>query len=200
MARRPKHITAWVHDGLRAHLRPGDWAVDGTLGNGHDAVLLAECVGPTGRLWGFDVQSAAIAASSERLGGAACFTAFEADHARMHEHLPREARGRLRAVVFNLGFLPGADHGITTRRESSLAALAVARDWLAPGGVLCCTCYTEHSGAREEAEAVSDWFAEAALVSGHVTRIARVGSPVPVPFTLWLELRGGESPAGDPPH
>jgi predicted methyltransferase len=192
---RLKHITHWVHDGLRAHLHPGDYAVDATLGNGHDAELMCACVGPSGRVWGLDIQAEAISASSERLAGFQCFTALELDHATLQEHLPQKARGKLRAAVFNLGYLPGADHTITTQRESTLIALAAAIEWLAPGGVLCCTCYTEHPHGREEAEAVKRWFAEVPVSMGHVTRIERVGSPVPVPFTFWLELHG-ERPVG----
>lgn len=38
--------TALAHAWLRALLCPGDHAVDATLGNGHDALFLAQCVGP----------------------------------------------------------------------------------------------------------------------------------------------------------
>ena len=42
-------ILAQVHDLVRRVLRPGDVAVDATVGNGQDTLFLAECVGPTGR-------------------------------------------------------------------------------------------------------------------------------------------------------
>jgi hypothetical protein len=194
-----KRITDWVHDGLRALLRPGDWAVDATLGNGHDAALLTICVGSTGRVWGFDVQEAALAATRLRLGAPPSFCALLADHAQLHEHLPPEARGRLRAVVFNLGYLPGGDHDLTTLRESSLAGLAVALDWLAPGGVLCCTCYPGRPQGLDEAQAVNAWFAGLPPSAGELTRIERAGTRQPAPFVLWLERPGeARSPAERP--
>ena len=34
----------------------GDYAVDATLGNGHDTCFLAEIVGDSGKVFGFDIQ------------------------------------------------------------------------------------------------------------------------------------------------
>ena len=185
-----KRITDWVHDGLRRLVCPGDRVVDATLGNGHDALVLAECVGESGRVWGFDVQAAAIASTRQRLSGARCFSAFQADHARLSEHLPKEARGTLRTVVFNLGYLPGGEHRIVTRPESTLSALATSLDWLAPGGVLCCTCYRGRPEEADEAEAVTSWFAALPASSGWLTRIERLGARTPPPLFFWLEKSG----------
>src|ERR1700753_1556592 len=38
----------WSHRLLEGRLRPGDWAVDATAGNGHDTVFLAQRVLPGG--------------------------------------------------------------------------------------------------------------------------------------------------------
>lgn len=42
-------------DYVRRTLREGDIAVDATMGNGGDTQFLAELVGKTGRVYGFDV-------------------------------------------------------------------------------------------------------------------------------------------------
>ena len=39
---------------------PGDAAVDATVGNGHDTLFLAQCVGLKGEVIGFDVQQQAL--------------------------------------------------------------------------------------------------------------------------------------------
>jgi len=36
-------------------LGPGDIAVDGTVGNGHDTLFLAKCVGRSCHVYGFDI-------------------------------------------------------------------------------------------------------------------------------------------------
>ena len=41
-------------------LRPGDVAVDATMGNGKDTQFLCELVGETGRVYAFDVQEEAL--------------------------------------------------------------------------------------------------------------------------------------------
>lgn len=45
-------------------LQPGDIAVDATMGNGHDTLFMAECVGKTGLVYAFDIQAQAIEATS----------------------------------------------------------------------------------------------------------------------------------------
>ena len=37
-------------------VRPGDTVVDATCGNGHDTKWLAQAVGPSGRVFAFDIQ------------------------------------------------------------------------------------------------------------------------------------------------
>ena len=40
-------------------VRPGETVIDATVGNGHDTVFLANCVGEGGRGIGFDIQERA---------------------------------------------------------------------------------------------------------------------------------------------
>jgi SAM-dependent methyltransferase len=183
-------LTDWVHLALAAHLRPGDRCLDATLGNGHDALHLAGLVGPGGRVHGLDLQPAALEASRTRLGAHPAFLPRLGDHAELDRLLPAEDRGRLRAVVFNLGFLPGSDHAIVTRARSSVRALEAARAWLAPDGALVCTCYPGHEHGPEEAVAVTGWFEERAREGDRVTRIGRVATRGAAPFLHWLEAGG----------
>ena len=52
-----------AQDALARHIRPGDTVVDATMGNGHDTCFLAELVGETGRVIGFDLQPDAVESS-----------------------------------------------------------------------------------------------------------------------------------------
>ena len=139
---------------LRQTLKAGDWAIDATVGNGHDTAWLAGVVGPAGRVFGFDVQAAALATAAERVAGMEQVTLIHAGHERMSACLPGEAKGRIAAVMFNLGYLPGADKGVITRTETTLAALGQAVDWLAMGGCVTVVVYPGHAGGAEEADAV----------------------------------------------
>ena len=57
----------WSHAILTERLRPGDVVVDATAGNGHDTVFLAEHVLPGGRVFAFDVQEEAVAATQRQI-------------------------------------------------------------------------------------------------------------------------------------
>ncbi|MBO4837238.1 MAG: DUF4298 domain-containing protein [Clostridia bacterium] len=136
----------------------GDTAVDATMGNGHDTLLLCTLVGESGKVYAFDIQPAAVDATRKRLAEA------DMEHrARLfclgHEEMARTVPGPVKAVVFNLGWLPGGDHGITTRSETTLQAVSQALDLLSPGGVLVLCAYPGHPEGDREREELSRYFA-----------------------------------------
>ena len=52
---------------LADKLSAGDFVIDATAGNGHDSLFLAQQVGPSGRIFAFDIQQLAIDATRQRL-------------------------------------------------------------------------------------------------------------------------------------
>jgi len=151
-----KRATVLAHEAIAEVLRPGDLAIDATLGNGHDTLFLARLVGEGGRVIGFDIQAKAVASSLTRLteaGVAERVELIQASHAEMTERV----KGQAGAVLFNLGYLPGGDPETITQRESTLVALAQGCTLLRSGGILTCVCYPGHPGGLEEAEAVLNW-------------------------------------------
>ena len=151
-----KPFTEIAHDHVRAVLRPGDVAIDATIGNGHDTIFLAECVGPEGNVFGFDVQPDALERTAQRLVARNLHnvTLVNCSHAEMRSSLPMSEPGKLRAVMFNLGYLPGADKAITTDAESTIAAIRQSLELLGAGGIVTVLAYVGHSGGLAEADAV----------------------------------------------
>lgn len=144
------NAVSYVHMLLRQHLGPGDVAVDATAGNGLDAACMAECIGAEGVLYCFDVQPVALEVTSARLQGIPVQGyAVLAGHERMREHVPAELHGRVRAVTFNLGYLPGGDKALTTMADTTRVALEAARDILADDGIITIVCYRHQEGERE---------------------------------------------------
>ena len=84
-------VTEIVHDLVRTHLKPGDTAFDGTAGNGHDTLFLAQCVGPTGRVLAWDIQPLAIERTAALLAkyGISWVELKLGDHAEFETLLPR---------------------------------------------------------------------------------------------------------------
>lgn len=149
-----------AHSLMAARVGVGDWVMDATAGNGHDTLFLARLVGPSGRVFAFDVQAAAIESTRARLvaeGCAAVCTLVHAGHESLAVHIPVEGRGRLAAVMFNLGWLPGHDKACITQSETTLLALATALDWLRPGGLLTVVVYPGHAGGDAESRQVAAW-------------------------------------------
>jgi 16S rRNA C1402 N4-methylase RsmH len=153
-------LTEVAHAAVRPVLAPGDCAIDATAGNGHDTRFLSERVGPSGRVFGFDVQPEALVRTTAALGQVGNVTLLQRDHAEMRDAIPQEFHGRVAAVMFNLGYLPGGDHAITTRATSTLTARSAALELLQPGGVLTVLAYTGHSGGSEEAKVVANLLSE----------------------------------------
>ncbi len=158
MNRRP--LTAWAHELLESVLCSGDTAVDATAGNGLDTLFLSRAVGPDGMVYALDVQEQALANTRQRLQAAGALTRtrlLQADHAELLTVLGYELQGRVRAVTFNLGYLPGADKGVVTTPASTVPALRQASTLLMPGGRMTILAYTGHSGGHLEARAVEEW-------------------------------------------
>jgi SAM-dependent methyltransferase len=135
--------------------------LDATCGNGLDTLLLAELVGETGRVWGFDLQPRAIAATRallEQQGRLPGVELVEAGHERLDEFVP----AGLAAAVFNLGYLPGGETTLVTSPASTLSALQQAASLLKRSGIITISLYTGHDGGPEEALAVEQWGASLA--------------------------------------
>lgn len=145
---------------LSEKLNAGDWVIDATAGNGHDTLFLKQCVGEEGKVWAFDVQAQALEQTQLRLSEAGFKAGVEYIHAG-HEHLlekiPEAAQGKIAAIMFNLGYLPGGDKALITKTETTLSALNQSLEVLEPGGILSIILYPGHSGGNEEAEAVLRW-------------------------------------------
>jgi len=153
-------LTEKVHTILTNHLQEGDLAIDATAGNGYDTLYLAEQVGPSGKVIAIDIQDCAIRSTQEKLDSAGLIDRVRLvadDHALVLRKLIEANRGKIAAITFNLGYLPGSDKSIQTHAESTEQALATSIQLLSPKGYLCVTAYRGHSGGTAEAETVDSF-------------------------------------------
>ena len=145
-------------DILSRAVQPGDAVIDATMGNGHDTLFLCRLVGESGRVYAFDVQKDAVENTRKRLKDAGVL-----DRAELfclgHENMEKTAPGPVSAVVFNLGWLPGGDHSVTTCWETTKTAVESALRLLAPLGVLVICAYPGHAEGDRERIALSEFLA-----------------------------------------
>lgn len=136
-----------AHDYWNKHLSPGDVCVDATAGRGKDTLLLCRTVGKEGKVYSFDIQESALSSARELLESEGEEATFILDSHANLKHYVSSAK----CVVFNFGYLPGGDHSIGTKAESSIAAIEAALDIIEPDGfVSLCIYYGGDSGFDEK--------------------------------------------------
>lgn len=147
----------WAEEMLRGALTEGSVAVDATLGNGHDTLNLCKAVGDSGKVYGFDIQATAVENTRARLlenDLADRAVLINDGHQNMERYIEPETAD---AVLFNLGWLPGAAHGVTTLVPTTLAAVTAALNVLKEDGILTICVYPGHDEGAREREALIEW-------------------------------------------
>lgn len=145
-------ITDWIHQVLRSHISEGDLCIDATMGKGNDTLFLCQQTGPAGQVAAFDIQKAALSFTREKL---------ERNHvsARLildgHEHMGNYFQPEtVQCIMFNLGYLPGGDHHLATKSETSIQAFEKGFRLLKPGGIMSICIYSGKDSGFEERDQV----------------------------------------------
>lgn len=132
-------------------LKPGDWVIDATCGNGKDTLFLATLLlkNPCDSgVIAIDLQATAIEKTKTLCPFHPIYFFCQS-----HETFPQIAYLKpIRLIVYNLGYLPGSNKKIKTLSSTTLISLKNALSILLPGGAISITCYPGHQeGAEEEA-------------------------------------------------
>lgn len=144
------------HEIIKRLVKPGDTVVDATMGNGNDTLLLAGLVGGDGMVYSFDIQEAALASTRKKLEGAGVggYVKLILDgHQNMDGYVP----AGVRAVMFNLGYLPKGDHSIGTKGKTTIEALEKSMELLMPGGIIMLVIYYGGDSGFDEKDAVLEY-------------------------------------------
>mgnify|MGYP003461935024 FL=1 len=171
---------------LKSAVHEGNVAVDATAGNGHDTLFLAQLVGDDGFVYAFDVQKQAVDATLHRL----------LDHALEHralvlndghENVAKYVNKPVAGAIFNLGYLPGSDHEIITRPNTTIQALESLLKLLKVGGIIVLVIYHGHEGGKEERDEVIRFVSELPQKYIHVLRYEFLNQKNDPPFVIALE-------------
>lgn len=122
--------------------------VDATAGNGHDTLFLAECTTAEAKIYAFDIQETA-------LNHTRAITAEYAERINYvlasHDKIAALVSEPIDVAMFNLGYLPGEAHCVTTKAESTKAAVKQVLDKLSCNGVCVIVAYPGHAAGAQEA-------------------------------------------------
>jgi len=139
-------------------IQEGDVVVDATLGNGFDALFLAQKIGEAGVLFAFDVQTQAIETSQVLLADEPCQQyLLLTGHETMKANIPQHFHGHIKVIMLNLGWLPNSDKSVITQTKTTIQALAQSLELLTTKGRLSVMVYPGHAGGDDEAKQVMHW-------------------------------------------
>lgn len=147
------NLSSFAHSLLSDVVISGDIVIDATVGNGNDTLFLAEKVGSSGKVYGFDIQLKAINNTTSLLEKQKLKEQVVLIQDG-HENMLKYVTVPVKAVMFNLGYLPQSEHNIITLPETTIRALEQAVQLLLPGGVITVIVYPGHAGGKREKEEV----------------------------------------------
>ena len=170
---------------ILTHLKEGDIAVDFTMGNGHDTEFLSRTVGERGHVYAFDVQEMALASTKKHLSEVGCpenYTLILDSHHNVKKYVDT----KIRAGMFNLGYLPGSDKSVTTMRETTLPAIEAAIDLMDRDAIILVAVYPGHAEGEAEGKMICEYLASLSRYKVCATRINILNSPTS-PFFIIIE-------------
>ncbi len=137
------------------HIKEGDTVADFTMGNGYDTLFLSKTVGESGHVFAFDIQPSALVSTEKRLkenNAPENYTLICDSHHNAEKYIDC----KIKAGMFNLGYLPGGDKSITTKRETTLAAIETAIKLLDVDSILLIAVYPGHEEGEIEGELINE--------------------------------------------
>ncbi|MER2049116.1 MAG: class I SAM-dependent methyltransferase [Solibacillus sp.] len=171
---------------LKMSVSEGDIAVDATAGNGHDTLFLANLVGDDGYVYAFDVQKEAVDATLHRLLDNAL------EHRAIvlkdgHENVANYIHKPVSVAIFNLGYLPGSNHEIVTKPNTTIQAIESLLKLLKVGGMIVLVVYHGHEGGKNERDEVIRYVSDLPQKHVHVLRYEFMNQKNDPPFIIALE-------------
>lgn len=181
-----QRVLQYAQNLLQMSIGEGDIAIDATAGNGHDTLFLANLVGDDGYVYAFDVQKEAVNATLHRL------LDNSLEHRALvlrdgHENIGKYVTKPVAGAIFNLGYLPGSDHSIITKPNTTIQALESLLSLLKIGGVIVLVVYHGHEGGKEERDEVIRFVSELPQKSVHVLKYEFLNQKNDPPFVIALE-------------
>ena len=151
---RKYQITEWCLRFIREHVKEGDICIDATAGNGNDTLALCQLVGESGKVYAFDIQEQAVLNTKKRLADHGVENRAEVlleSHTNMNQYVEADS---VSCITFNFGYLPGGDHNLATKKESSIAAIHEGLRLLKKGGMMSLCVYSGGDSGFEERDAI----------------------------------------------
>ncbi len=177
-----------THEYMKKAVVEGNTVIDATMGNGHDTLFLANLVGEKGKVFAFDIQKQAVENTAVLLEkeGVLDRTVLINDG---HHNIEKYVDAPVNAVMFNLGYLPGGDHSIATKFETTAKAIEQSMNLLSPGGLISIGVYYGGDSGFEEKNALMEWIKTIDYKAYTVLVLDYVNRPNCPPIAVMIEKK-----------
>ncbi|MCK5758389.1 MAG: methyltransferase domain-containing protein [Clostridiales bacterium] len=136
-------------------VKPGDTVVDATCGKGRDTILLAKLSGNIGHVYAFDIQEKSILFTKELIAANNIINTTLIQDG--HENIDEYVSTGITCAMFNLGYLPGTDHSLSTNGKTTVIAIQKAMRLLCVGGIITIVIYQGGDSGFEERDLVIEF-------------------------------------------
>jgi SAM-dependent methyltransferase len=174
---------------LEKHIHRQARVIDATVGNGNDAATITRLLSHSGKFFGFDIQHEAIEQTTRRLATQhvqCTIDLFQQSHSTMLPILEQYIE-KIDCVIFNLGYLPHADHHVTTIIQTTYTAILQALTLLKHKGLLIIVTYPGHDNGLIEHEQLRKLFTQANAANYFITTYRAVNNKRNPPHVFLIE-------------
>lgn len=133
--------------------------VDATTGNGKDTLFLAKNSSHHAEILAVDIQMEAIYKAKALLGKEGCQEKVLFIHDD-HSNIEKYISSSIDIAVFNLGYLPGGNHSVSTVEKSTMIALRCVVKHLSVGGLVTVIAYPGHAQGELECHTLRSYLTQ----------------------------------------
>lgn len=160
-------------------------ALDLTLGNGKDTVLIKEIIAPE-KIFAFDIQEEAINKSKEYLKNYGNIEYIHDSHLYFDKYIKDV---NIDVAIFNLGYLPGGDHNITTDYKVVIATIDKLLLKLSENGMIILTLYPGHREGMKEKINIEEYLSKMQQRNFNILKYEFLNQKNNPPFVITIGKR-----------
>lgn len=166
------------HALIKSLINEDDIVVDMTCGNGYDTEFLAQF---SKHVYAFDIQLEALEKTKSRL-------AYHQNITYIHdsfEHVSNYIQD-VKLYVFNLGYLPGGDKSVTTKKEITLKTIIELHEAIMKGSHIIIMSYVAHDEGLLEYITLHDYLIEKKSYQVYETKALH---HLKAPVLMWIQKK-----------
>lgn len=166
------------HALIKSLVNTHDIVVDMTCGNGYDTEFLAQL---SKHVYTFDIQLEALEKTKKRLSGYQNITYIHDSF----EHASNYIQD-VKLYVFNLGYLPGGDKSVTTKKEITLKTIQGLDQAIMKGSHVIILAYVGHDDGLQEYNELHHYLSQEKKYQTYETKALH--HPL-APVVLWIQKK-----------